>query len=121
MIKNIANIVIVIILTLLSGYSDSRGFLYASNIWNNGHLVLDKLAKSAAGFGFGIFCYWIVLRYLKELNIAVSTEVQTLGWFSVTMLGVALSNGEIFKWPLVDRLVSVIILTGLAWLLFRGH
>jgi hypothetical protein len=117
----IINTVIAITLTLVSGYADSRGFLYASDIWNNGQLQLDKLVKSGVGFAIGIFCYWIVLRYLKELNVALSTEVQTLGWFSVTMLGIAITSGEIWKWPVFDRFVALFVLLGMGWLLFRGR
>lgn len=118
---NLINAVLIAILTLLSGYFDSRGFLNGSLIWDNGYLVVDKLLKSAGGFGLGILFYWIALRQLKELNVAFSTEVQALGWFSVTMIGIAVTSGAILRWPIMDRIISIIVFAGLTWLVYRGH
>lgn len=112
---------LILVLTLLSGYADSRGFLHAANIWANGKLVWDELFKSAAGFGIGILLYWLVIRFLPLINIAASPEMQTLGWFVVTLSGVAISSGEFRDWPLADQAVGVAILAGMGWLLFRGH
>lgn len=80
-----------------------------------------ELIKSAIGFGIGISLYWIIIRYLPRLGIAASTEVQTLGWFSVTMIGIALSSGELAKWNLTDKFIAVLVILGLGWLMFRGH
>ncbi len=113
--------VLVFFLTILSGYFDSRGFLHASDMWNNGQVVWPELLKSAAGFGIGILLYWLVIRYLPKLGIAASTEIQTLGWFSVTMIGIAMSSGEFIKWNLPEKAVAAFLLVGLGWLMFRGH
>jgi hypothetical protein len=112
--------VLVVALTILSGFADSRGFVYASSVWENGQLVWDALIKSALGFSVGILMYWIALRYLPRLEVAASTEMQTLGWFCVTIVGVALSSGQFVNWAPLDKLVGIGIIAGLGWLLFRG-
>lgn len=105
-------------LTLLSGFFDSVGFVHASRIWRSDKIDLRELGLSAAGFAVGISIYWLVLRYLQHLA-TVSTEIQTLGWFSVTIVGVALMSGQIWKWERIDQSVAILVVAGTAWLLYR--
>jgi hypothetical protein len=105
-------------LTLLSGLADSLGFLHAALIWQDRKPIWAEIAKSALGFGSGILLYWITLRYLKEVQIA-EPEVQTLIWFGVTMVGVALLSGKFAQWRILDQFAAIIVLAGIGWLLFR--
>jgi len=109
---------LIVAITLLSGIADAQGFLHAAKIWQDGKLVWAELGKSATGFGIGIGSYWLSLRYMKALGV-VTPEVQTLTWFTVTLVGVALINGKIFKWPLIDQLVALVVLLGVGFLLVR--
>jgi len=109
---------LIIAITLASGIADAQGFLHASKIWQEGKLVWDQLAKSALGFSAGIGSHWLSLRYMRELGV-VAPEIQTLTWFAVTLIGVALLSGKIFKWPLVDQAVALAVLVGVGFLLVR--
>src|ERR1700720_2519197 len=80
--------VLLITITLISGLADAQGFIHASNIWLSGKLIWSEVFKSALGFGLGILAYWICIRFLQDFKI-VSPEIQTLGWFTATILGVA--------------------------------
>ncbi len=111
-------ILLVVILTVASGIGDSLGFSHAAAMWNQGRLDWNEFAKSAAGFALGIGTYWLVVRFLNQLDIN-APEIQTLLWFGVTLLGVALLNGNFFRWQLLDQLVAVGVLAGIGWLLFR--
>jgi hypothetical protein len=106
-------------LTLLSGLADSLGFVHAALIWQERKLVWSELATSALGFGSGILLYWITLRYLKDVQIA-EPELQTLIWFGVTMVGVALLSGKFVQWRMLDQIVAIGVLAGIGWLLFRA-
>ena len=121
MLEKLLYSLLVLVLTILSGYCDSQGFVHASNVWSNGRVVWNELMRSALGFMGGILLYWLVIRFLPHVGIARSTEAQTLGWFITAMIGISLSTGEFFQWNLLDRAVSVLVIIGLAWLLFRGH
>jgi len=113
---------VVVVLTISSGYCDSRGFLHSSKVWNSqGKLVWGETLRSALGFAGGILLYWGALRFLPKIDVAKSTETQTIGWFITAMVGIALSTGNFFRWSVVDRVVGVAVIAGLAWLLFRGH
>ena len=105
--------------TLLSGVGDSQGFVGASRMWSEGALVRGELVRSAAGFAVGAVGYWLAVRYLRELGVNTA-EVQTLGWFVVTMIGVGLVSRSFGGWPLLDQTVGVLVLGGVGWLMLRG-
>lgn len=109
---------IVVALTVISGFGDAQGFIHAANIWQNGRVAWDALAKSALGFAFGISMYWLALRWMKEIGI-VSPEVQTVAWFAVTIIGVALASGNFVKWQVSEQVVAVVVLLGIGWLMLR--
>jgi hypothetical protein len=46
-------------------------------------------------------------------------EIQTLLWFGITIIGVAVLRGRFFSWPSGDQVVAVGVMAGLAWLLAR--
>ena len=114
----ITAIISIILLTLLSGFCDAQGFLHASNIWDGNKFVWLEGIKSAVGFALGIGMYWICIKFLKEFKI-VSPEIQTVGWFSITILGVAVFNRTFFQWQPIDQIVSILVLLGIVWLLVR--
>ena len=111
-------ILAILFLTILSGWSDSQGFLHADNIWKRSQIVFPELIKSALGFAFGVIAYWITLKVLSEIK-TVSVEIQTLGWFGITIIGVALTSGNFLKWQLMDQLVALLVFVGIFWLLFH--
>jgi hypothetical protein len=118
-LEQIKSLALIVGITLFSGIADAQGFIHASKIWHEGKLVWGELGKSASGFVLGIASYWLSLRYMRQLGV-VTPELQTLTWFAVTLTGVALVSGKIFKWPLVDQMVALVVLLGVAFLLSRG-
>ena len=106
-------------ITLVSGIGDSLGFIYAGKMWRSGDLVLSELGKSALGFSVGIGSYWLAAKYLNEFGV-LAPETQTLIWFGSTMVGVALISGQFLRWQAIDQIVAVVVLLGIAWLLFRA-
>ena len=111
-------IALILVLTLLSGLADSQGFIHAANIWHEGKLVWSEFFKSALGFLGGILLYWVVIRFLQDFSI-VTPELQTLGWFSVTIVGVAITSGKFLQWQTIDKFIGLLVLLGIGWLLVR--
>jgi len=103
-------------LTLASGIGDSYGFIHAAQAWNGGTLIGSELARSALGFAIGIGTYWLVVRYLEALGVQSAT-IQTLGWFAVTIVGVALVSGDIARWSPINKAIGVAVVAGVGWLL----
>lgn len=109
---------LIIAITLLSGVGDAYGFTHAALVWQNGRFVLGEFARSAAGFAVGIGLYWLVLKYMTAAGV-VAPEIQTIAWFAVTIVGVALLSGKFLAWPRLDQAVAVAVLAGVGWLLVR--
>src|SRR5262249_10732300 len=105
-------LIVVIAFTLLSGYADAQGFSYSSSMWRDGQLVWPETGKAALGFAVGISAYWVVVRFLQDLGVR-ATEVQTLMWIGVTLIGVALVSGEFFRWQRTDQAVALAVLGGI--------
>lgn len=117
-IPKIITLGMVIIFTFLSGLGDAQGFLYASKIWGAGKIYWDMLIRSALGYSFGIAMYWVALRFLSDLK-TIPPEIQTLGWFLVIMVSIALFNGQFLKWQLIDRIIALVLFIGLVFLIYR--
>lgn len=111
-------LIMIVALTTLSGIGDAQGFVHAARVWAGGHVVWREVAASALGYAFGAAAYWLAIRFLNQLGVS-SPEVQTLGWFAVTILGVALFSGDFSRWQAIDRLVAVGVLAGVGWLIVR--
>ena len=105
-------------ITLISGIGDSQGFIHASTMWQNGKVVWLEFGKSAMGFGVGIGTFWLAVKYFKELGV-FSPETQTLIWFGVTMIGIALISRKFLVWQTIDQVVAVFVFLGVGFLLFR--
>ena len=105
-------------ITLVSGIGDSQGFIHAAKLWQNGRIVWNEFGKSALGFGVGISTYWLAVRYLSEFGV-LSPETQTLIWFGVTIIGVALISRKYFVWQTIDQVIALFVFLGISWLLFR--
>ncbi len=111
-------IVLIAILTLLSGLSDARGAIHASAIWQGGRLVWAELGKSTFFFLLGISFYWATLRFMQMVGM-VATELQVLTWFGSMLIGVALLSGAFFRWRLPEQIVGIGVLVAIVWLSVR--
>lgn len=100
--------------------ADSLGFVHASRMWREDGFAWQELRWSAIGFALGIGMYWLSVRYMSKLGI-VSAEVQTIVWFAVTIVCVALVSGKFNEWPMLDRLIAMVVALGLGWLLVRPN
>lgn len=105
-------------LTLASGCGDAWGFVHAANIWRGESITSAELWKSALGFAMGVVCYWLALHHVGDIGVT-SPEAQTLAWFVVTLVGVALMSGAFARWSLVDKGLATIVFVGVALLLYR--
>ena len=88
-------------------------------MWRASGVVWDELARSAFGFGMGITSYWLSVRFMPRIGLA-NAEVQTLVWLVAPIIGVALASGRCTRWPAVDQLVALVVVSGLGWLVMRS-
>lgn len=112
------NFLIVLVLIVLSGFADSLGFVYASKVWQSDTLSWLDLGKSALGWWTGITLYVLSLRFMARMGVT-SAEIQTIVWFAMTIIGVVIFSGKFFAWPRLEQAVSILVMAGLGWLLYR--
>jgi hypothetical protein len=111
-------IVFILGLTLISGMGDALGFVHSARVWQEGKPVWAEFAKSTAGFAVGISAYWLAVRYLNQVG-DFAPEAQTLAWFVVTIVGMAMVSRAFFAWPVSEQLVALSVVGSIGWLLFR--
>lgn len=107
-------------MTVVSGIVDSLGFVHATRVWQNDHIAWAEVGKSASWFAVGMSVNWLKVRYVNAWGV-VSPEVQTMLWFSVTIVGIAMLSGAFFQWRTVDQMIALFVLFGVGWLLFRTN
>lgn len=112
------SLIMILVLTVVSGIADAQGALWASRIWDNDRLNPDALLKATLGFGVGIGVYFIMVRFLRTVGV-VSPEIQTAVYMMIMIVAVALVSRQFFAWNPLDQAVAVAILAGLVWLTVR--
>lgn len=104
--------------TIAAGVLDSLAFTYSAGVWQSGKLLWGQASKAAVTFALGIGMYWGAIRYLGEAGV-VLPEIQTLIWFGVTIIGVAILGGRLGQWHVVDQIVGANVIVSLGWLITR--
>jgi hypothetical protein len=117
-LQQIVTGVVVVIVTIIAGLSDAAGAVHAARVWQDGRVVWGELLRSALGFGVAITLYWVVVRFMQQIGL-VSAEMQTVVWFGIMLVGVALFSGEFFKWQRFDQALALLVLGGIVWLTIR--
>ena len=112
------NLIMIAIITGITAYGDSRGFLYGSAAWKNDGLSIIDALKSLAGFILGAVGFVLMVRYLNRLNLE-TPEILTLVWFTATIILVAIGSGKFLAWPKLDQLVALLIMVSLGYLVYR--
>ncbi|OGK22304.1 hypothetical protein A2866_05320 [Candidatus Roizmanbacteria bacterium RIFCSPHIGHO2_01_FULL_39_8] len=112
------SLVLVIVLTLVAGFLDSQGFFHSSQVWKNDQFVTHEAVKSLFSFVAGTILFWFSIKYLQQLGV-VSAEMQTIIWFVVTIVGVAIASGKFFQWNIIDQSIGIAVFIGIGLLLFR--
>ena len=97
---------------------DSRGFIWSDRIWLGNTADWRAIGYSLLGYGFGVGCWIFAVKYLKQVG-GMSVSTQATGWFLLTIIGVALVNGDFIKWAWVDKALAVACITCFAVLVYR--
>jgi hypothetical protein len=112
--------VIVLVLTLLSGIMDAKGFVYAARAWPEGRLDVRFATASMLAFFAGLSLYIGAVRFMKSVGVN-AVALQSGIWFVVTAVGIAVMDGSVLQWSRSQKMVAVVVAAGLAWLLATAH
>ncbi len=117
-LNTLFNAVMIIVLTLITGFADAQGALWAARIWDNDRLNLDALLRASLGFGVGILVYFLTIRFLRNVGI-ISPEIQTAIYMLVMIVAVAVVSRAFFRWQTIDQVVALVLVAGVVWLAVR--
>jgi hypothetical protein len=112
------NVVLLVVLTVFCAWGDSRGFIYASQVWTDGRPDWELVFRSTCGFTIGIGAYLAALKYVQGFG-ELSASVQTLAWFLVTIVGVAVGSRDVLAWAPLDQALAVLCVALLALVIVR--
>ncbi len=111
---------LIVFFTILSGLGDSQAFLHSARIWSNGKLIGKEIGFASFGFLVGAIMYWIAIKFMQDIQIN-APELQTLLWFIITIIGVAIFSGKFLEWDNINKIISVIVLLCLCILIYREN
>ena len=112
----VANLLIVGLLTIASGLLDARGFVYAGRAWPDGQLDLKMGLASLAAFSGGLSAYIVAIKFMQNAGIQ-GVALQSGIWFVVTAVGIAAMDGTLLQWTRAQQLVGVAVAIALGWLI----
>ena len=114
--KSPALVAALILITALSAFFDAKGFVYAAQAWRDGALVPRAVAWSLLNFFGGITLYIGSIGFQQRLGIE-SAAMQSIFWFAMTVIGIAIMDGTIAQWSMAQRAVGAAVTIGIGWLL----
>ena len=118
--KTLFSAVLVLVLTVLSGVMDARGFVYAGRAWPEGNLDWSAVVQSMLAFFVGISLYIGAVRFMQAMGLN-AVALQSGIWFVVTAVGIAALDGTVLQWSRLQQIVAVAVIAGLAWLISTAH
>lgn len=101
-----------------SGVGDAWGFRAASRAWSDGSIVWGEVGQSVVAFTVGIGCFLLAVRPLQDVGID-SAATQSLIWFAVTVVGVAILDGSVRSWDAPAVIAGVVAVVSLATVIAR--
>jgi hypothetical protein len=108
--------ILVLVLTILSGLMDARGFVYAARAWPDGRLDARLAIASMAAFFGGLSLYIIAVRFMQSFGVQ-GVSLQAALWFVVTAIGVAAMDGSVLHWTRAQQFVAIGVVGALGWLI----
>jgi hypothetical protein len=112
----VANLLIVGLLTVASGLLDARGFVYAGRAWPDGQLDLKMSLASLAAFSGGLSAYIVAIKFMQNAGIQ-GVALQSGIWFVVTAIGIAAMDGSLLAWSRTQQAVGLGVAVALCWLI----
>lgn len=111
---------LVLVLTVMSGVMDARGFVYAGRAWPDGNIDWTAVGQSLLAFFAGISLYIGAVRFMQAMGLH-AVALQSGIWFVATAIGIAALDGTVTQWTRLQQVVALLVMAGLAWLITTAH
>src|SRR5579862_5548060 len=107
--KQAISAILVLVLTVLSGVMDARGFVYAARAWPDGQINWSAVGLSMVAFFAGISLYIGSVRSMHALGLH-TVALQSGIWFVATAIGIAAMDGTVAQWTRPQQLVALAVM-----------
>src|SRR6476660_934668 len=107
--KPIFGAFLVLVLTVMSGVMDARGFVYAGRAWPDGNIDWTAVGQSLLAFFAGISLYIGAVRFMQAMGLH-AVALQSGIWFVATAIGIAALDGTVVQWTRLQQLVAVAVI-----------
>ena len=114
--RSVVSAFFVLVLTVLSGVMDARGFVYAGRAWPGGTLDWAAVGQSLLAFFAGISLYIGAVRFMQLMGLN-AVALQSGIWFVATAIGIAALDGTVAQWTRLQQVIALVVMAGLAWLI----
>ncbi len=104
--------------SVIGAWGEAEGYAHSSKVWSHGKFITGEAFNATLGYVIGTIMFWISIKFLQEMKI-VTPEIQTIIWFTLTIVGLAFLSGKFFHWQLIDQVVALFVFMGIGWLLFH--
>jgi hypothetical protein len=112
----VANLLVVGLITVASGLLDARGFVYAGRAWPDGQLDIKVGLLSLGSFAGGVSAYIVAIKFMQNAGIQ-GVALQSGIWFVVTAIGIAAMDGSLLTWSRTQQVVALGVAVALCWLI----
>jgi len=112
----VGNLLVVGLLTVVSGLLDARGFVFAGKAWPGGQLDPKMGIVSLLSFGGGLTAYILAVKFMQSAGIH-GVALQSGIWFVITAVGIAAMDGTLLQWTRTQQVVGLAVAVALGWLI----
>ncbi len=106
-----------IAITIIASAIESFAFMYSFEAIKQG-VAVRLLVTSLGLYIVGILVDYFAL-YVMSKSGTFAPELLAMIFMTSVIIGIALISGNFFTWKLVDQIVAVAVVVGIAWLSFR--
>lgn len=110
--------VLAILITIIAAGLEAYGYSYSFQAFENRSFDPWLLTKAFCLYSVGIWVDYFALFVMSKGSIYIP-EILTVIFMTATIVGIALISGQFFQWKLLNQIIGVSVVVGLAWLTYR--
>lgn len=99
----------------LVGVAEANGLIHASRSWKGNTLLVGEASLCVLYFIAATLIYIVYVRALELAGIK-STFIPILIWFISTIVTAALLSGDLWGWPIGNKIALLVAISAIGWL-----
>jgi hypothetical protein len=117
---NAVHIALGIFCLLVASLADARAVAHATQSWHSDQIQIGHVIKVFAYYLVSIVPFLYSIRFFGYA-VTVSPSIQVLIWFLSTVVFIAILDKSFFGWGIVNQIIGLALVIGMATLVYRTH